>query len=104
MAETQVWRKYPPPPGNECWRIATWETPPSEDSPRWGYFKTAYEEYVRGQWIHSPNYRGKKSPYADLSKPEDVIQAEFGKRMEKKDQPEWVEGGKMFDYQLEGMK
>jgi len=33
-----------------------------------------------------------------------VIQAEFGKRMEKKDQPEWVEGGKMFDYQLEGMK
>src|SRR5277367_2894746 len=35
--------------------VATWETPPSEDSPRWEYFKAAYEEYVRGQWTHSPN-------------------------------------------------
>jgi len=24
--------------------------------------------------------------------------------MEKEQQPEWVEGGEMFDYQLEGMK
>lgn len=51
-----------------------------------------------------PNYRGKKSPYADLSKREDVIQAAFGHRLEKKEQPVWIEGGKMFDYQLEGMK
>jgi len=50
-----------------------------------------------------PNHRGKKIPYADPSKAEDVVQAEFG-RLEKKEQPEWVEGGKMFDYQLEGMK
>lgn len=84
--------------------IATWETPPLENSPRWGDFKTAYDHYVRGQWIHSPNYRGQKSPYADPSKSEDVIQAEFGQRMEKKDQPAWVQGGDMFDYQLEGMK
>jgi hypothetical protein len=47
---------------------------------------------------------GKKNPYADPEKAEDVIQAEFGHRLEKKEQPEWIEGGKMFDYQLEGMK
>jgi hypothetical protein len=50
-----------------------------------------------------PNYRG-KIPYANLNKSEDVIQAEFGHILEKKEQPEWIQGGKMFDYQLEGMK
>jgi hypothetical protein len=84
--------------------IATWETPPLEDSPHYPDFKAAYEEYVRGHWTHVPNYRGKKLPYANLSKSEDIIQAEFGHRLEKKEQPEWVQGGTLFDYQLEGMK
>jgi len=83
---------------------ATWEVPPTEDSPKWAYFKAAYEEYVRGNWVHMPNYRRKKIPYADPTKAEDIVQAEFGHRLEKKDQPDWVEGGKMYDYQLEGMK
>jgi chromodomain-helicase-DNA-binding protein 4 len=86
------------------WGPATWETPPKEDSPYWPDFKAAYEEHVRGNWIHYPNYRGKKIPYANPSKSEDVIQAEFGHRLEKKEQPEYIQGGKMFDYQLEGMK
>ena len=51
-----------------------------------------------------PNYRRTKIPYANASKSEDVIQAEFGHRLEKKEQPEYIEGGKMFEYQLEGMK
>jgi len=51
-----------------------------------------------------PNYRGKKIPYADTKKSENVIQAEFGRRLEKKEQPEYIEGGEMFEYQLEGMK
>ena len=59
---------------------------------------------MRGNWTHSPKTRGKKDPYADLSKSEDVIQAEFGHRLEKKTQPEWMEGGTMYDYQIEGMK
>jgi PHD/FYVE-zinc-finger like domain len=84
--------------------IATWDAPPAQDSPRFSDFKASYEEHVRGNWTHSPQYRGKKSPYADPSKSEDVIQAEFGHRLEKKTQPEWMEGGEMFDYQLEGMK
>lgn len=84
--------------------VATWENPPAEDSHLWPHFKAAYAEYVRGNWIHRPNYRGKKLPYADLSKSEDVIQAEFGHRLELKEQPKWVEGGEMFDYQIEGMK
>jgi hypothetical protein len=50
------------------------------------------------------NYRGKGVPYADLGKSEDVIQAEFGRQLEVKEQPEWLEGGTMFGYQLEGMK
>jgi len=83
--------------------IVTWEIPPSEDSPRFEDFKSAYEEYVHGNWIHLPNYRGKNDPYADLAKSEDVIQAEFGHRLEMKQQPEWVKGGDMFEYQLEGM-
>ena len=83
---------------------ATWETPPKEDSPYWPDFKAAYDEYVRGNWIHMPNYRRTKIPYANTSKSEDVIQAEFGHRLEKKEQPEYIEGGKMFEYQLEGMK
>jgi hypothetical protein len=84
--------------------VATWETPPKEGESRYAAFKGAYEEYVRGEWTHKPNHRGKKYPYANLDKPEDVIQAEFGHRLEQKEQPEWVSGGKMFDYQLEGMK
>jgi len=84
--------------------LATWEVPPSEDSPRYPAFKGAYEEYVGGEWTTKPNYRGQKYPYADLTKAEDVIQAEFGHRLEMKEQPEWLERGKMFDYQLEGMK
>jgi hypothetical protein len=83
---------------------ATWEIPPTENDQRIADFKAAYEEYVRGNWVHIPNHRGKKSPYADLSKDEDMIQAEFGHRLEKKEQPVWIEGGNMFDYQLEGMK
>lgn len=84
--------------------LATWEHPPSEDSPCWPDFKAAYEEYVRGHWTRMPNYRGKKAPYADLRKSEDLIEAEFGHRLEKKEQPEWIEGGQMFDYQIDGMK
>ena len=84
--------------------VATWEEPPPEDSPRYPAFKAAYEEYVRGQWTTKPNYRGQKSPYADVEKAEDIIQAEFGHRLEMKEQPQWLEGGKMFDHQLEGMK
>jgi chromodomain-helicase-DNA-binding protein 4 len=83
---------------------ATWEIPPSEDSPRYAAFKSAYEEYVQGEWTTTPTLRGQKSPYADPGKAEDIIQAEFGHRLEMKEQPEWLEGGKMFDYQLEGMK
>jgi hypothetical protein len=84
--------------------LATWEDQPTQDSLRWPDFKAAYEEYVRGHWTHTPNYRGKKVPYANPSKAEDVVQAEFGHRLEKKEQPTWIEGGKMFDYQIEGMK
>jgi chromodomain-helicase-DNA-binding protein 4 len=84
--------------------LATWESPPTENEQRMADFKAAYEEYVRGNWIHIPNFRGKKAPYANLNKEEDVIQAEFGHRLEKNEQPEWIEGGNMFDYQLEGMK
>ena len=84
--------------------VATWETPPEKDSKFWPDFEAAYREYVRGHWVHIPNYRGKSIPYADLKKSEDVIEAEFGNRLEMKEQPEWVEGGSMYDYQLEGMK
>jgi len=87
-----------------CLTVATWDVPPKEDSERFADFKAAYEEYVYGNWTHSPAYRGIKTPYADSSKSEDVIQAEFGHRLEKKTQPEWMEGGVMFDYQIEGMK
>ena len=81
---------------------ATWETPPDPSSPHYPHFKAAYEEFVRGHYVHLPVYE--KSPYADLSKSEEIIQAEFGHRLELKEQPAWIEGGKMFDYQVEGMK
>lgn len=92
---------YPP---DNLLMVATWDAIPEQGSERYSDFKAAYEEYVRGHWTHSPPYRGQKSPYADTSKSEDVIQAEFGHRLEKKTQPEWMEGGAMFDYQIEGMK
>lgn len=57
---------------------------------------------MHGQWIGRPKY-DKKGPYADLTKSEEVIQAEFGHRLERKEQPSWIKGGEMFDYQLEGM-
>ena len=83
---------------------ATWESPPPTDSKFWPDFQAAYEEYVRGHWVHVPNYTRQRSPYADPKKPENVIEAEFGHRLELKEQPEWVEGGSIYSYQLEGMK
>lgn len=91
-------------PFNTFLTSATWDAIPKQDTGRFDDFKAAYEEYVRGNWTHAPPYRKQKGPYADTSKPEDVIQAEFGHRLEKKTQPEWMEGGTMFDYQIEGMK
>jgi hypothetical protein len=83
---------------------ATWETPPVPTSPHYPAFKAAYEEFVRGYYVDLPVYKNKRLPYADLDKSEELIQAEFGHQLELKEQPNWIEGGKLFAYQLEGMK
>ncbi|KAG5513432.1 hypothetical protein PMAC_001496 [Pneumocystis sp. 'macacae'] len=72
----------------------TWEKVPQYNSSRWDAFKNAYLEFVESQYIHSHNRNIKLSkimknvPFADL---------------EIKNQPKYIQGGKLMEYQKEGL-
>lgn len=75
-----------------------WEEPPDEDdTQRWEDFKTAYEDWVLGRYVHLP------APHllsAHLSK---VRGQNFEKKIMMHSQPENLTGGKLMDYQLDGL-
>lgn len=74
---------------------AVWEKPPDpEDGERWTDFVTAYNDWVMGRYVRPPktlkqrHERARKQDFIDL---------------EKKTQPDAVQGGKLMTYQLEGL-
>ena len=75
-----------------------WEKPPDpvQDPERWLDFKTAYEDWVRGNYVRLP---ASSTLNTHLRK----IRARNFADFELKEQPKSLTGGKMMDYQLEGL-
>ena len=76
---------------------AVWEAPPSpEDGERWSDIVTAYNDWVQGRYVRPPKSTTLK---ARLEK---ARSQDFAK-LEKKTQPDNVEGGELMNYQIEGL-
>ena len=75
-----------------------WEEPPGkEDTQRWDDFKSAYEDWVRGRYVHLPTQHNLSN---HLSK---VRAQNFEKKIMMHAQPENLTGGTLMDYQMEGL-
>ena len=75
---------------------AVWEAPPSpEDGDRWTDFVTAYNDWVLGRYVRPP----KKALVKQLEK---ARSQDFSK-LEKKVQPDNLQGGELMKYQIEGL-
>lgn len=75
-----------------------WEDAPKpEDGERWEDFVSAYEDWVRGEYIHLPNKQVLKEHLQRIKA------MSFQKKILKKTQPEGLTGGKLMEYQLDGL-
>lgn len=75
-----------------------WEEPPNAaDSQRWDDFKSAYEYWVLGRYVHLP---APQSLGSHLNK---VRSQNFEQKIMMKEQPEALTGGKLMGYQMEGL-
>ena len=76
---------------------AVWEAPPSpEDGDRWTDFVLAYNDWVLGRYTKVPSQ-------AKLKKSLEKARKEDFSNLEKKTQPENLEGGELMKYQIEGV-
>jgi chromodomain-helicase-DNA-binding protein 4 len=76
---------------------AVWEAPPlPEDGERWSDFVMAYNDWIHGRYIKPPKSNSLKSRLDKARK------SDFAK-LEKKAQPDNVEGGQLMKYQVEGL-
>ncbi|KAI9698352.1 MAG: hypothetical protein M1820_007514 [Bogoriella megaspora] len=77
---------------------AVWEKPPAPDEQdRWDDWVTAYNDWVMGRYVHLPKSLALKMRL------EKVRAMDFGKKLEKKKQPEYVKGGELMQYQIDGL-
>ncbi|KAI5284713.1 hypothetical protein KEM54_001125, partial [Ascosphaera aggregata] len=77
---------------------SVWEAPPSpEEKERWQDFLLAYEDWVRGHYVHLPNAADMKRRIAEARA------RNFENDLSKKKQPTSLTGGTLLDYQLDGM-
>ncbi|MCJ1466789.1 hypothetical protein MMC07_005409 [Pseudocyphellaria aurata] len=75
-----------------------WEEPPDVvDSHRWDDFKSAYDYWVLGRYVHLP------SPQSLSSHLKNVRSQSFKDKIEIDKQPEYLTGGELYPYQMEGM-
>ena len=75
-----------------------WEEPPTpDDADRWADFQSAYDDWVMTNYIHLPLA---KTLGAHLIK---IRTQNFQQKLEMKDQPESLKGGKLMEYQLQGL-
>ncbi|GAB7328272.1 hypothetical protein MBLNU13_g00280t2 [Cladosporium sp. NU13] len=76
---------------------AVWEKPPDpEDGDRWSDFVTAYNNWVMGRYVRPASAKSLKTRH-DRTRKQDFMD------LEKKSQPDSVQGGKLMTYQLEGL-
>ncbi|KAK5120681.1 hypothetical protein LTR85_006039 [Meristemomyces frigidus] len=76
---------------------AVWDAPPNpEDGERWSDFVTAYNDWVSGRYVRLPT-QGK------LKKSMEKVRTQDFSKLEKKSQPENIEGGELMKYQIEGL-
>ncbi|KAK4541522.1 hypothetical protein LTR36_007968 [Oleoguttula mirabilis] len=76
---------------------AVWDAPPNpEDGERWTDFVTAYNDWVSGRYVRLPT-QGK------LKKSMEKVRTQDFSKLEKKSQPENLEGGELMKYQIEGL-
>lgn len=76
---------------------AVWEAPPSiEDGERWADFVVAYNDWVMGRYVHPVKVSTLRSRL-DRARTNDFA------KLEKKTQPDNVEGGELLNYQIEGL-
>lgn len=77
---------------------AVWEDPPDPaNTDRWGDFKSAYEEWVLGKYVHMP------APQTLEAHLEKFRAKNFEKEAVLNEQPEYITGGKLMEYQMEGL-
>jgi len=75
-----------------------WQEPPHpEDGEAWTDWKTAYEDWVRGHYVHLPNQHSLKSHMAK------VKSQNFESKIMMKEQPKSLTGGELMKYQMEGL-
>ncbi|RJE23625.1 hypothetical protein PHISCL_04039 [Aspergillus sclerotialis] len=75
-----------------------WEAPPDRNhTGRWNDFKSAYEDWVSRDYIHIPEQKSLEKYLSDVRK------LNFKSSMVLRSQPEIMTGGKIMDYQLEGL-
>ena len=72
-----------------------WEEPPEpEDAERWADFRMAYDDWVHGKYVHMPSQHNLQLH---------VKRIRSQKFVELKAQPDTLTGGKLMDYQREGL-
>lgn len=76
---------------------AVWEAPPSpDDEERWRDFVMAYNDWVLGRYVR-PSKSSTLKARLDKARTQDFA------KLEKKTQPDTVEGGELMKYQIEGL-
>ncbi|PLB40109.1 putative chromatin remodeling complex subunit (Chd3) [Aspergillus candidus] len=77
---------------------SVWEAPPDpSNTERWKDFKTAYEDWVKKDYVHLPDQRSLAKHLAHVRK------QNFKSSVVRNSQPEIMTGGKIMDYQQDGM-
>ncbi|KAF9891954.1 hypothetical protein FE257_002917 [Aspergillus nanangensis] len=91
---TKVYAKFKGLPYED----SVWDDPPPEsDAERWNDFKAAYEDWVKRDYIHTPDGDSLKKHLALVRK------QNFEKKLARETQPDIMTGGEMMDYQIDGM-
>lgn len=77
---------------------SVWESPPDpSDVERWNDFKAAYNDWARRDYIHPPNAESLRKHLVEVRK------QDFKSTLVLDKQPENMTGGKIMDYQKEGL-
>ncbi|RHZ48960.1 putative chromatin remodeling complex subunit (Chd3) [Aspergillus thermomutatus] len=77
---------------------AEWDSPPDpSQTERWNDFKAAYEDWVRRDYIHTPEPGALQKHLAHIRK------QNFKTQIVRETQPETMTGGQLMDYQKDGV-
>lgn len=75
-----------------------WDEPPDpQDTERWADFKSAYDDWVRGRYVHLPNMTALNNRLAKARA------HDFERKSVLKEQPKSLTGGELMAYQLDGL-